>query len=193
MNYYKLGLNQSNKFWKRYVIFGHDIYSDELLSSEVEFEESEPGKDYFVERLKNGILPEFSFIGTDAVIAKECLFLNLEVSKEYISKIAIIEKESRQRYFAIKILKSIDCADLNKSDYEPWPEGAKLMPWHNPIGRFFHKPVLIAEKIPAGAAAFKIENWGGAYNIVVSEQFKKELIKINKADEFLTFEKLDVS
>lgn len=99
-------------------------------------------------------------------------------------------KKANNRYLLLNNYKSIDCVDWDLSEVDCWPENTKVADWQNKRGRFFIKPVLRGNKIPPKTQVFRLKEWGGAFNIVISEDYKEKIMKLDFDHSFLTFESL---
>ena len=102
--------------------------------------------------------------------------------------VVIESKKANNKYLLLNNDKSIDCVDWDLSEIERWPEGTKIADWQNKRGRFFIKPVLRGNKIPPKTQVFRLQEWGGAFNIVISEDYKEKIMNLDFDHSFLTFE-----
>ncbi|NNA73856.1 hypothetical protein HBO13_14525 [Pseudomonas lactis] len=87
----------------------------------------------------------------------------------------ISHEKQNVRYRLLNAYKHVDCVDWALSEYEAWPESHVVKEWQNPRGRFFFNPTLSIDKIPKKTEVFRLEGWGGAFNIVICEAYKNKL------------------
>jgi len=90
----------------------------------------------------------------------------------------------------MRVLVEVDCIDWQLSTVDPWPAEHVCESWQSEHGRFFIKPIARKDKIPSGADVFFLGGWKDAFNIVVSERFKAEVLSLDFDHDFLSFELL---
>ena len=78
------------------------------------------------------------------------------------------------------------------SEIDPWPKNIDPAKWKNKRARFFIKPVFKKDHIPPQTKVFRLQEWGGAFNIVISDDYKDQIMRLNFDHTFLTFEALTV-
>ncbi|EBS7636328.1 hypothetical protein CDR68_21710 [Salmonella enterica] len=193
MKYYRLSVDDSEDLWEKYKAFGIDFVVDgerlycNRLCANANLKEMP-----IIKTLVSGTNPDFSMVGTDGIIVRKKVIDEHGLMATGISLISVMDEETEEIYYLIFFTESIECVNLELSAYEKWADNEELSSWSNPIGRFFFKPVLYANKIPEYLDAFTLKNWGGAFNFIVNENVKKQLQSIKSADEFLIFTELQV-
>ena len=60
------------------------------------------------------------------------------------------------------------------------------------MGDFFIEPVVYKDKIPENLDAFRLYEWGGAFNIIISEAFKDKLLSVEFDSSLLDFKPLSL-
>lgn len=196
--YYNLSIEPDSKKWKGYEnissflsIKGAELSAKKLLKNS-DFFKNESNLEYQI--LKNGEIPPISSLGSSFILFSalipNVLMLNNEKS---VALIPIKNQKTGNQYYLLNVINSIDCVDWDSSDIDRWPENAEIDEWNNKRGRFFINPVLIKSKIPSGLKIFSLSEWGGAFNIVVSQDYKNEIESLNFDSSFLVFKPLTLS
>jgi hypothetical protein len=94
--------------------------------------------------------------------------------------LAMIEKKTQTQYLALVVEETVDCADLEGSDY----------PVRN--GNWFYEPKLNASLIPGPLDVFCVKNCSESL-VVVSYRFKQAMDRLKFDHEYLVFEDLEMS
>ena len=147
------------------------------------------GKQIEYTTLLDGKIPPINSIGADFIVFDASISDILSLNEED-NMVVIESKKANNRYLLLNNYKSIDCVDWDLSEVDRWPENTKVADWQNKRGRFFIKPVLRGNKIPPKTQVFRLKEWGGAFNIVISEDYKEKIMKLDFDHSFLTFESL---
>ncbi|GAB6961518.1 hypothetical protein [Prevotella fusca] len=191
--YYKLGINPSSKKWAKYENLSSSLWIDNIeITSTKLFNEPDlfkKGKHIEYMTLREGRIPPINSIGADFIVFDASIVDVLSLNVED-NMVAIESKKSDNKYLLLNNDKSIDCVDWDLSEVDCWSEDAKVAEWQNKRGRFFIKPVLRGNKIPAETQVFQLQEWGGAFNIVISEDYKDRIINLDFDHSFLIFEPL---
>lgn len=194
MKYFKLNPNVASKKWEGYVNLGELIYKGEEVD-DVELSNSRAPctlKPLQYEILVPGATAPVNTIGADFFVFDESLKGLDTLATECVQYLPITHENQETRYRLLHAYSHVDCIDWDLSKYEAWPKDHVIMEWQNPRGRFFFEPVLIAEKIPETLEVFRLEGWGGAFNIVVCEGYKEKLLALEFDHSFLEFHPITV-
>lgn len=193
MRYFRLSINDSEELWGKYKAFDIDFVVDgERLYANHLCVNIQHKHMPIIKTLVAGVNPAFSMVGTDGIIVKKKNIDDCELTFSGLLFTPVMDEETEELYYLMCFTEAIECVNLELSSYEKWPEGEVLTSLRNHIGRWFFTPVLYAEKIPENLEAFTLKNWGGPFNMVVSENLKKGLQLIDDADHFLIFTELQV-
>lgn len=191
--FYKLGINLSSKKWAKYENISSSLWIDNIeITSTKLFTEPDllrNGKHIEYTTLRDGKIPPINSIGADFIVFDASITDVLSLNEED-NMVVIESKKANNRYLLLNNYKSIDCVDWDLSEIDRWPEGTKIADWQNKRGRFFIKPVLRGNKIPPKTQVFRLKEWDGAFNIVISEDYKEKIMKLDFDHSFLTFESL---
>lgn len=189
--FYKLGINLSSKKWAKYENISSSLWIDNIeITSTKLFTEPDllrNGKHIEYTTLRDGKIPPINSIGADFIVFDASITDVLSLNEED-NMVVIESKKANNRYLLLNNYKSIDCVDWDLSEVDRWPENTKVADWQNKRGRFFIKPVLRGNKIPPKMQVFRLKEWGGAFNIVISEDYKEKIMKLDFDHSFLTFE-----
>lgn len=189
--FYKLGIAPSSKKWAKYENISSSLWIDNIeITSTKLFKEADllrNGKHIEYTTLRDGKIPPINSIGADFIVFDALISDILSLNEEN-NMVVIESKKANNKYLLLNNDKSIDCVDWDLSEIERWPEGTKIADWQNKRGRFFIKPVLKENKIPPKTQVFRLQEWGGAFNIVISEDYKEKIMKLDFDHSFLTFE-----
>ena len=189
--FYKLGINPSSKKWAKYENISSSLWVDNIeITSTKLFKETDllrNGKHIEYTTLRDGKIPPINSIGADFIVFDALISDILSLNEEN-NMVVIESKKANNKYLLLNNDKSIDCVDWDLSEIERWPEGTKIADWQNKRGRFFIKPVLKENKIPPKTQVFRLQEWGGAFNIVISEDYKEKIMNLDFDHSFLTFE-----
>lgn len=191
--FYKLGINLSSKKWAKYENISSSLWIDNIeITSTKLFTEPDllrNGKHIEYTTLRDGKIPPINSIGADFIVFDASITDILSLNEED-NMVVIESKKANNRYLLLNNYKSIDCVDWDLSEIDRWPENTKVADWQNKRGRFFIKPVLRGNKIPPKTQVFRLKEWDGAFNIVISEDYKEKIMKLDFDHSFLTFESL---
>ena len=140
--------------------------------------------------LREGQKAPINSIGADFILFDSSIvdILSLNVDNNMI---AVESKNSDSKYLLLNNFHSIDCVDWDLSEIDPWPKNINPAKWKNKRGRFFIKPVL-KKTYPPQRKYSDSQEWGCAFNIVISDDYKDQIIRLNFDHTFLTFEALTV-
>ena len=189
--FYKLGIAPSSKKWAKYENISSSLWIDNIeITSTKLFKETDllrNGKHIEYTTLRDGKIPPINSIGADFIVFDALISDILSLNEEN-NMVVIESKKANNKYLLLNNDKSIDCVDWDLSEIERWPEGTKIADWQNKRGRFFIKPVLRGNKIPPKTHVFRLQEWGGAFNIVISEDYKEKIMNLDFDHSFLTFE-----
>lgn len=189
--FYKLGIAPSSKKWAKYENISSSLWIDNIeITSTKLFKETDllrNGKHIEYTTLRDGKIPPINSIGADFIVFDALISDILSLNEEN-NMVVIESKKANNKYLLLNNDKSIDCVDWDLSEIERWPEGTKIADWQNKRGRFFIKPVLKENKIPPKTQVFRLQEWGGAFNIVISEDYKEKIMNLDFDHSFLTFE-----
>jgi hypothetical protein len=189
--FYKLGIAPSSKKWAKYENISSSLWIDNIeITSTKLFKEADllrNGKHIEYTTLRDGKIPPINSIGADFIVFDALISDILSLNEEN-NMVVIESKKANNKYLLLNNDKSIDCVDWDLSEIERWPEGTKIADWQNKRGRFFIKPVLKEDKIPPKTQVFRLQEWGGAFNIVISEDYKEKIMNLDFDHSFLTFE-----
>lgn len=194
--YYTLSLEPTSKKWE-----GYENISSYLNINNMELSAKKLLKnpDYFrtesnlkYENLKDGKTPPVSSLGSSFILFSALIenIYTLDNEKKGANLISIKNRKSENEYLILNVLNSVDCVNWDLSEIDRWPPNSEIDEWNNKRGRFFIKPVLIKSKIPNELDIFSLSEWGGAFNIVITERYKEEIEKMNFDNSFLIFKPL---
>jgi hypothetical protein len=194
--YYKLGINPSSRKWAKYENISSSLWIDSIERTSTKLFNNpdllREGKhiEYLV--IRDGKKPPINSLGADFIMfdtsIEDVLSLNIEDNM-----VAVESKYTDSRYLLLNNYKSIDCVDWDLSEIDRWPEDKEVAEWQNKRGRFFIKPVLKENRIPPKTQVFQMQEWGGAFNIVISEGYKELIMNLRFDHSFLTFEALTLT
>ena len=100
-----------------------------------------------------------------------------------------VVREVDHQFLLFRPIQSLDVVDFSKSMIEEWPPGTKLDPWHDPRGSEFFQPAIKWDELPKGIKAFRLADWPGASNIVVSDAYKR-MFESGMESGYLSFTRL---
>lgn len=189
MRYFKLNPNVTSKKWKGIVNLGELLHKNKELN-EVELAQKTEEimlSPLHYEVLVAGIISPVNTIGSDFFVFDERIPELETLNTSGVQYLSLLNKKLKHRYMLMHVFNFVDCVDWTLSDYEVWPEGKQVEEWQNPRGRFFFKPVLIQDKIPKELDVFRLQGWGGAFNIIISEKFKHTILSLDFDHSFLEF------
>lgn len=193
MSYFIVQINDENKIWKNYFTFSGSFY----LQKEQEINFSDFYKEKLSKNLKikaldkNGYVvkdykklvkeeqPFFDCIDNTLLIRedifKEEFFKNIEGIEFLTVK---VEGNFLFNYKLMSFKKALNCVDFSKSIRSEFD--------------FFSKLVLDSSKIPPTTNCFFLSDWDnyGEFYSIVDEKLKEALLKLDKAIDFLQFDKI---
>ena len=190
MNYYQLEPNPGSKKWKGYENPDFYLWNDcEELTLSYLYKLNKKWSFEFLEyrTIKEGRMPPVHSIGAKFVIFNADIQKIKSIELPCLQLVPIMNKSSLRKYYLLNVYKQVDCVDWEKSEIVRWPDGEKIEEWQNKRGRVFINPVLIKDKIPIDLDAFKLQEWGGAFNIIISERLKEIICGLDFDKSFLSF------
>jgi hypothetical protein len=193
MNYYKLGINSESKKWKGYMnpsSFLLDEKGNELSDVSLSEIQNEFDGCLYFNILKKGKIPPVIPIGSRFLAFSESVFCPNEFGFSGIQLIPLINRSDNLKYMLMHVFNYIDCVDWVSSKIDRWPADYTPDVWESKHGRFFIEPVIYKSKIPENLGAFRLYEWGGAFNIVISEAFKEKLLSSDFDNTLLDFKPL---
>lgn len=193
--YYKLGINPSSRKWSTYENLSSSLWIDGIEMSSTRLfnypDLLKGGKHIECLALREGQKAPINSIGADFILFDHSIIdiMSLNVDNNMI---AVESKNSDSKYLLLNNFRSIDCVDWDLSEIDPWPKNIDPAKWKNKRARFFIKPVLKKDHIPPHTKIFRLQEWDGAFNIVISDDYKDQIMRLNFDHTFLTFEALTV-
>lgn len=195
MNYYQLRINEENKVWKKYFTFNYFFYHKK---KEVKFNlihniESKVNN-LKIQALNSkgivlnekefikGIAPNFSRIDSVMIIKESIFKKDIFNDIEGLNFTTVkIEGKFHNSYKLMNFTNVINCVD-NKNSVR-----AKFA--------FFSKLILLKSKIPKEIDGFFLSGWSqyDEFEVIVNEKLKSKLLQLEKASEFLIFDKIEFS
>ena len=195
MSYYQLRPNPASNKWRGYE--NPDIYlwdkGEELTLTSLYKRNSRWSFESLEYRtIKEGKMPSIHSIGADFVVFNSNIpdIITLEIPG--LQLVPIVNKSSLRKYYLLNVYTIVDCVSWEKSEVDKWQDEAEIMEWHNKRGRFFINPVLIEKNIPTDLDAFRLFEWGSAFNIIISERMKERIIALDFDKSFLVFKQLEI-
>jgi hypothetical protein len=195
MNYYKLDPNPASKKWKGYENPSSYLWNDDeeiKVNLLAELNKKIKIKTLEYRNLTEGKIPPICSIGSAFIIFDANIPNIQSISLSGVQLVPVTNKNSLQKYYLLHLYKQVDCVDWEKSEIDKWTNTVTIQKWHNKRGRFFINPVLIKEKIPNDLDAFKLKEWGSAFNIIISERLKEKIFELAFDKSFLEFKPLKV-
>lgn len=196
MTYYKLNLTGENKVWKKYFAFKINFF---LRGKEIDFTDIYPSKEK-KERLKIQALSDNGFV----VLNENDFIKDIAPNFKRIDGTMIIKNSvfERELFEDIKGLEFVPIKIVGKfkSDY-------KLMNFTNVINcvdyvnstkaefDFLSTLILLKSKIPNDIDGFFLSGWADydRFESIVNDKLKNQLLKLEKAKDFLIFDEIQVS
>lgn len=195
MNYYKLGVNPDSGKWKGYMnpsSFLLDEKGNEFSDVKLSRLQGEFSGALYFNILKEGEVPPVISIGSRFLAFNKNVFCADEFDLAGIQLIPLINKGNDFEYMLMHIFNYIDCVDWDGSKIDRWPANYIPEDWESKRGRFFIEPVLYREKISENLDVFRLYDWGGAFNIVITETFKEKLLSVGFDNTLLDFKILSL-
>jgi len=184
--------SDSDKKWG-----GKELLRDSIVdvdgidaSKEVAYGRSRLRHACFCEFLRRGEMSPVQFISTCRIIAISSAVPGFEDADE-IDSVELIERSTDRRFRLFRPVRSYNAVDFDRSTIDPWPENSELRPWHDPRGRMFLEPAIDWDSIPQEVDAFRLGDWPGVSNIVVSETYKRRIEEVIE-DGYISFRKLSM-
>ncbi|AYN04408.1 hypothetical protein [Flavobacterium sp. 140616W15] len=196
MAYYKLNLTGENKVWKKYFTFKNNFF---LSGKEINFTDIYPSKEK-IDRLKIQALNDNGYdVLNENDFTKDIAPNFKRIDGTMIIKGSVFEKELFEDIKGLEFV-PIKIVGKFKSDY-------KLMNFTNVINcvdyvnstkaefDFLSTLILLKSKIPNDVDGFFLSGWANydRFEVIVNDTLKKQLLKLEKASEFLIFDKIEVS
>lgn len=196
MNYYQLYPIDVDKKWGGYenpdpYLWGDGEELNELFLCDLKKRWDFKTLEYV--NLAEGKKPPIHSIGCTFIIFDADIPNVKSIGSSGVQLFPIINSNSlSNKYYVMNVYKEVDCVDWERSEVDKWPDGQKLEEWHNKRGRFFLNPVLMKDKIPTNLEAFRLQEWGSAFNIIISEKLKEKICALDFDHSFLVFKQLEV-
>ncbi|MGJ3348309.1 hypothetical protein AAZR23_02325 [Morganella sp. Je.2.23] len=188
ISYYKLGINSSNKKWEKSINIGYELFNnlgERVNLFQLSSIDGKINEVLFYKIIKDGFYTPITSIGTK-FIAYDSSLENINILESNdVQLVPLFNSEKKIKYFLMNVLHNINCICWESSIFEPWPVDYKPDPWDNKKGRFFTEPVIYYNKIPHGIKAFRLKDWGGAFNIIISEEMKNDIFSLGFDTSFL--------
>ncbi|MDR6841143.1 hypothetical protein [Pseudoxanthomonas sacheonensis] len=167
----------SDKKWSGKELLKDSVFNADGIdvSNEIAYGKERCDEDhYYCEFLRRGKPAPIQFIHTTRILAISSEVTDLHFDKE-IEAVRLLERETDRRFNIFRPACALSIVDFEKSRIDRWPDDADLRPWHDPRGRMFLEPALRWDDIPSGVTAFRLADWPGISNIVVSDGYKKQI------------------
>lgn len=193
MSFYKLGIAPESKKWKGFMnpsSFLLDENGNELSDVKLSAIQNEFDGELYFNILKEGKIPPVISIGSRFLAFNESVFCPNDLDFSGIQLIPLINRDNNLKYMLMHVFNYIDCVDWECSKIDRWPPDYIPDVWESKHGRFFIEPVIYKNKIPENLDAFRLYEWGGAFNIVISETFKEKLLSVKFDNTLLDFKPL---
>jgi hypothetical protein len=195
LKYYEMDINPSSKKWKGCININTDLFDKlghEVNNIDLSEKQSRIRKKLFYKILTDGAITPVTSIGS-RFLAFDCQLSGIKKLKcPEIQYLSISNDEKKHEYLLMHIFTHIDCVDWERSEIDRWPIGYVHNEWDNKRGRWFIDPVLIKDKIPDNLDAFRLLEWGGAFNIVITNRYKNKILSLDFDHSFLDFRELKV-
>ena len=195
MNYYQLLPNEKSSKWKGYQNpSGYVWNGDERLSERYLYKLNSK---WGFERLEyknliEGQIPPIHSLGSCFIMFDAGIPNIISIESHEVQLFPIFNNVSSHKYYIMNSYGQVDCVDWEKSDVSKWKDDEKLEEWHNKRGRWFFTPILIRNKIPNNLDAFRLREWGSAFNIFISERLKEKICNLDFDKSFLKFKGIEI-
>ena len=195
MNYYQLMPNEKSSKWKGYHNPGGYVWNgaEKLsernlykLNSKWSFERLE------YKNLAEGKIPPVHSLGSCFIMFDSGIPNIISIESQELQLFPIFNSIGSHKYYIMNVYEQVDCVDWEKSNVAKWKDDEVLKEWHNKRGRWFFAPVLTGNKIPDNLDAFRLREWGSAFNIVISERLKEKKFSLDFDKSFLRFKEIEV-
>lgn len=196
MNYYKLRITGENKVWKKYFTYAERFLRNngkEVTFTTVYYEGnldnlkiqalSENGdvvkEELFFIKEK---MPEFSVIERVMLIKEDVIDISAYANLKGVDFYSIkVDGTFSKEYKLLNFTTAVNCIDevnSKRADIE-----------------FFSRLVLNSTKIPNNVDGFFLDGWNkyGKFTCIVTDKLKDKLLNLNKAKDFLIFDKIQIS
>jgi len=193
MNYYKMGINPESKKWKGYMNPSSFLLNEkgcELSSVQLSLTQEEFKGSLYFNILEEGKIPPIISIGSRLIAFNNDIFCAKGINFFGVQLIPIVNVRHNLKYLLMHVFNDVDCVDWECSKIDYWPVGYIPESWESKRGRFFIEPVLYENRIPKNLDVFRLYEWGGAFNVVISERFKERLLSMDFDNTFLDFKLL---
>lgn len=180
MKYFLLLADDSDKKWK-----GKELLSDMIkkedgsdVRKKIAYEQgSWVEGSIYCEYLRMGEIAPLQHLYTMRIFATPVSFFGdcLDTFGGQLEYLPLLETKTGRNFLLMHPLQALDAIDWQSSEIEAWPTDFKLQAWHNPKGRMFLKPAVNEKLIPDSLNIFRLKDWPGVANIVVSETAKNTL------------------
>ncbi|WP_436042141.1 hypothetical protein [Pseudoxanthomonas sp. LjRoot143] len=187
--YYLISSSDSDKKWG-----GKELLRDSIIDvdgaevgNEVAFGKSSFDQTCFGEFLRTGTISPVQFVFTARILVISDVVRKFESSD--VESMEFIERSTGRDFRIFRPKLAVDATDFSRSNIDPWPDHAVLRPWHDPRGRMFLRPAIDWGKIPLGTDAFRLADWPGVSNIVVSDVYKRRIEDVIE-DGYISFEQM---
>lgn len=192
MRYFKLNPNVSSRKWKGYLNPKTKLSSESGALSAIAISnmEEEIHQDLFYKVLDRGEVSPVNTLGSRVIMFDSNIPSIDSLKVSGVQLVPIVNEETQHTYLLMHLYKHIDCVNWGLSEYEPWPVNYEPAEWEYKKGRFFISPVIDDKRIPKELCAFRLREWGDAFNIVVSEELKNKILLLDFDHSFLEFHEL---
>jgi hypothetical protein len=170
---YLLSIDTRDATWKgRALLRDHLVGSEgldaiDLLLSDAPY----LGEPLLCEYLRAGRVAPLQAMGTLRLFIFPLMYLGgaprFDGAVNYVD---VEETATRDKFCAMQVLRVARACNFAESVYEAWPDGSVLSPWQNPRGRNFQIPALNMSLVPPEVDVFRLVDWPGPKNIVVTER-----------------------
>jgi len=195
MEYYQLMPNPTNKKWKGYEVVANDLWSNNDELSAVALRQMYQKWDFDDLEYRNlidGKIPSINHVGSNLLMFSSEIPHIESINMQGLQLVPVINKTTFRKYYLVNVYMQVDCVDWEKSEVDRWLDGHNFADWHNRRGRFFINPVLNRVSIPSNLDIFRLQEWGGAFNIIISERMKERIFELDFDKSFLEFKLLSV-
>ncbi len=194
MQYFKLRITEEKRVWKNYFIFAERFLfkGNEILFSDAYTQKT------ILDNLKiQALNNQGDIVKNQDYFMKEkesffCKIRNVFLIREDIFKEESFKYSNGVEFFTVKVdgefeysykllsfTNVVDCVNWEKSMRTQFDFSSKL--------------ILAEQKIPKDIDGFFLSGWHryGQYNSIINEKLKNSLLELEKASEFLLFDKVD--
>jgi hypothetical protein len=194
MKYFKLNPNVNSKKWRGCIIPRDELIDDGGNVIPVDFLsliKIPTNKKLFFKKLRDGYFSPISTIGAKYLLFDSKINKINNISGNGVKLIPISDSEKPEKTYLIMYpFECVDCVNWDLSEIDLWPSGYVPKEWESKRGRFFLKPAIHVNKIPKHLDAFCLNEWDGAFNIIISEKLKNKILSLDFDHSFLEFYEL---